>query len=317
MNSSSAKPNVICLMGPTASGKTSLAVDLVQQHPFQIVSVDSAQIYQQMNIGTGKPQKGVLDIAPHRLIDFIDPAVPYSASQFRTDAFREIDEILEVGDTPLLVGGTMLYFRVLRDGLADMPHADPEIRAEIEKLAQEQGWEAVHQQLAAVDPDSAARIHPNDPQRTQRALEVYRISGKTITSFHAEMRAQQEALLPYNLHFFAIQPEDRGVLHGQIETRFRQMLNEGLVDEVQALRARGDLNHQLPSIKSVGYRQVWQYLDDEVDYDGMVERSIIATRQLAKRQLTWLRSWPSLQSLSNSSAHSVQHVLKYMDTISI
>ena len=317
MNSSSAKPNVICLMGPTASGKTSLAVELVQQHPFQIVSVDSAQIYQQMNIGTGKPQKGVLDIAPHRLIDFIDPAVPYSASQFRTDAFREIDEILEVGDTPLLVGGTMLYFRVLRDGLADMPHADPEIRAEIEKLAQEQGWEAVHQQLAAVDPDSAARIHPNDPQRTQRALEVYRISGKTITSFHAEMRAQQEALLPYNLHFFAIQPEDRGVLHDQIETRFRRMLNEGLVDEVQALRARGDLNHQLPSIKSVGYRQVWQYLDDEVDYDGMVERSIIATRQLAKRQLTWLRSWPSLQSLSNSSAHSVQHVLKYMDTISI
>jgi tRNA dimethylallyltransferase len=304
-------------MGPTASGKTALAVDLVQQHPFQIVSVDSAQIYQQMDIGTGKPQKEVLDIAPHRLIDFIDPAVPYSASQFRTDAFREIDEILEVGNTPLLVGGTMLYFRVLRDGLADMPHADPEVRAEIEKLAQEQGWEAVHQQLAAVDPDSAARIHPNDPQRTQRALEVYRVSGKTITSFHAEMRAQQEALLPYNLHFFAIQPEDRGVLHGQIETRFRQMLNEGLVDEVQALRARGDLNHQLPSIKSVGYRQVWQYLDDEIDYDGMVERSIIATRQLAKRQLTWLRSWPSLQSLSNSSAHSVQHVLKYMDTISI
>jgi len=304
-------------MGPTASGKTSLAVDLVQQHPFQIVSVDSAQIYRQMDIGTGKPQKGVLDIAPHRLIDFIDPAVPYSASQFRVDAFREIDEILDVDDTPLLVGGTMLYFRVLRDGLANMPHADPEIRAEIEKLAQEQGWEAVHRQLAAVDPDSAARIHPNDPQRIQRALEVYRVSGKTMTSFHTKMQAQQEALLPYNLHFFAIQPEDRGVLHDQIETRFRQMLNEGLVDEVQALRARGDLNHQLPSIKSVGYRQVWQYLDDEIDYDGMVERSIIATRQLAKRQLTWLRSWPSLQSLSNSSAHSVQHVLKYMDTISI
>ena len=304
-------------MGPTASGKTSLALDLVQQHPFQIVSVDSAQIYQQMDIGTGKPQKGVLDIAPHRLIDFIDPAVPYSASQFRTDAFREIDEILEFGDTPLLVGGTMLYFRVLRDGLADMPHADPEVRAEIGKLAQEQGWEAVHQQLAAVDPDSAARIHPNDPQRTQRALEVYRVSGKTMTSFHAEMKAQQEALLPYNLHFFAIQPEDRSVLHGQIETRFGQMLNEGLVDEVQALRSRGDLNHQFPSIKSVGYRQVWQYLDGEIDYDGMVEKSIIATRQLAKRQLTWLRSWPSLQSLSNSSTQSAQHVLKYMDTISI
>ena len=304
-------------MGPTASGKTSLAVDLVGEHPFQIVSVDSAQIYRQMDIGTGKPPKRVLDIAPHRLIDFIDPAVPYSASQFRADAFREIDEILDVGDTPLLVGGTMLYFRVLRDGLASMPHADPEIRVEIEKLAQEQGWGAVHQQLAAVDPDSADRIHPNDSQRIQRALEVYRVSGKTMTSFHAEMQAQQKALLPYNLHFFAIQPEDRGVLHDQIEARFRQMLNEGLVDEVQALRSRGDLNRLLPSIKSVGYRQVWQYLDDEVDYDGMVERSIIATRQLAKRQLTWLRSWPSLQSLSNSSAHSVQHVLKYMDTISI
>ncbi|MDA0281509.1 MAG: tRNA (adenosine(37)-N6)-dimethylallyltransferase MiaA [Proteobacteria bacterium] len=317
MKSSSSKPNVICLMGPTASGKTSLAVDLVQQHPFQIVSVDSAQIYRQMDIGTGKPQKEILDIAPHRLIDFIDPAVPYSASQFRSDAFREIDEILDVGDTPLLVGGTMLYFRVLRDGLANMPHADPEIRAQIEKLAQQQSWEAVHQQLAVVDPDSAARIHPNDPQRIQRALEVYRVSGKTMTSFHAEMQVQQEALLPYNLHFFAIQPEDRGVLHGQIEMRFRQMLAEGLVDEVQALRARGDLNHQLPSIKSVGYRQVWQHLDGEVGYDGMVEKSIIATRQLAKRQLTWLRSWPSLQSLSNSSTQSVQHVLKYMDTISI
>ena len=321
MNSSSSKsdvkPNVICLMGPTASGKTSLAVDLVQQHPLQIVSVDSAQIYQQMNIGTGKPEQEVLDIAPHRLIDFIDPAVPYSASQFRTDAFREIDEILDVGDIPLLVGGTMMYFRVLRDGLADMPHANPEVRSEIEKLAQEQGWEAVHQQLAAVDPDSAARIHPNDPQRIQRALEIYRVSGETMTSLHAQMQAKQESMLPYNLHFFAIQPEDRGVLHGQIETRFRQMLNDGLVDEVQALRARGDLDHQLPSIKSVGYRQVWQYLDGEIDYDGMVEKSIIATRQLAKRQLTWLRSWPSLQSLSNSSHQSVQHVLKYMDTISI
>lgn len=316
MNSSS-KPNVICLMGPTASGKTSLAVDLVQQHPFQIVSVDSAQIYRQMDIGTGKPQKGVLDIAPHRLIDFIDPAVPYSASQFRADAYREIDEILDAGDTPLLVGGTMLYFRVLRDGLANMPHADPAIRAEIENLAKEEGWEAVHQRLAAVDPDSAARIHPNDPQRIQRALEVYRVSGKTMTRFHAEMQAQQQALLPYNLHFFAIQPEDRGVLHGQIDARFRQMLNEGLVNEVQALRSRGDLNYLLPSIKSVGYRQVWQYLDGDIDYDGMVEKSIIATRQLAKRQFTWLRSWPGLQSLSNSSTQSVRHVLKYMDTISI
>ena len=317
MNSANPKPHVICLMGPTASGKTSLAVDLVQKHPFQIVSVDSAQIYRQMDIGTGKPESSVLDIAPHRLIDFVDPAEAYSASQFRSDAFREIDEILGVGDTPLLVGGTMLYFRVLRDGLADMPNAAPEVRAEIEALAQDEGWEAVHAELARVDPDSAARIHPNDPQRLQRALEVYRVSGRTMTSLHAEMQAQQTMDLPYNLHFFAIQPNDRGVLHTQIEARFRQMLADGLVDEVRALRARGDLSHQLPSIKSVGYRQVWQYLEGDLDYDGMVEKSIIATRQLAKRQLTWLRSWPSLQSLSDSSAQSVQHVLKYMETTSI
>lgn len=317
MNASANKPNVICLMGPTASGKTALAIDLLQQHPFQIVSVDSAQIYKQMDIGTGKPDKATLALAPHRLIDFIDPAVPYSASQFRNDAFREIDEILEVGDTPLLVGGTMLYFRVLRDSLAQMPEANPQVRAEIEKLASEQGWIAVHKQLEAVDPVAAARIHPNDPQRLQRALEVYRVSGQNMTSLHAEMQMRQEAELPYNLHFFAIQPDDRGVLHSDIQRRFLQMLEEGLVEEVQALHCRGDLNHQLPSIKSVGYRQVWQYLDGEIDYDAMVEKSIIATRQLAKRQLTWLRSWPSLQSLSDSSTQSVHHVLKYMDATSI
>ena len=317
MNASANKPNVICLMGPTASGKTALAIDLLQQHPFQIVSVDSAQIYRQMDIGTGKPDKITLARAPHRLIDFIDPAVPYSASQFRSDAFREIDEILAVGDTPLLVGGTMLYFRVLRDGLARMPEADPQVRAEIEKLATEQGWIAVHRQLEAVDPAAAARIHPNDPQRLQRALEVYRVSGQSMTSLHAEMQMRQEAELPYNLHFFAIQPEDRGVLHSHIQRRFLQMLEEGLVEEVQALRSRGDLNNQFSSIKSVGYRQVWQYLDGEIDYDAMVEKSIIATRQLAKRQLTWLRSWPSLQSLRDSSTQSVHHVLKYMDATSI
>jgi len=317
MNASANKPNVICLMGPTASGKTALAIDLLKQHPFQIVSVDSAQIYKQMDIGTGKPDKATLALAPHRLIDFIDPAVPYSASQFRNDAFREIDEIIGVGDTPLLVGGTMLYFRVLRDGLAQMPKANPEVRAEIEKLASEQGWIAVHKQLEAVDPVAAARIHPHDPQRLQRALEVYRVSGQNMTSLHAEMQMRQEAELPYNLHFFAIQPDDRGVLHSHIQRRFLKMLEEGLVEEVQALRCRGDLNHQLPSIKSVGYRQVWQYLDGEIDYDAMVEKSIIATRQLAKRQLTWLRSWPSLQSLSDSSTQSVHHVLKYMDATSI
>ncbi len=289
----------------------------MQRYPFQIVSVDSAQIYQQMNVGTGKPSQDILDIAPHRLIDFVDPAVAYSASQFRADAITAIGDIVDQGDTPILVGGTMLYFRVLRDGLADMPHADPGVRAEIEALADSQGWEEVHRQLAAVDPDSAARIHPNDPQRLQRALEVFRVSGSTMTALHAQTQAEQLAQLPYNLHFFAIQPADRSVLHRQIETRFQQMLREGLLDEVKLLHSRGDLNHQLPSIKSVGYRQVWQYLEGELDYDGMVEKSIIATRQLAKRQLTWLRSWQSLLSLSDSSAQSVNSVLKYMDSISI
>jgi len=304
-------------MGPTASGKTGLAVELVQQYPFQIVNVDSAQIYQHMDIGTGKPTQEILEIAPHRLIDVVDPVETYSASQFRTDVLTEIEDIVEQGDTPLLVGGTMLYFRVLRDGLADMPHANPEIRAEIEALAQSQGWAAVHRQLAEVDPESADRIHPNDPQRLQRALEVFRVSGRTMTSLHAEMQMNQQAELPVNLHFFAIQPGDRSLLHSQIESRFRTMLTDGLVEEVQSLYAREDLHSQLPSMKSVGYRQVWQYLQGELDYDDMVEKSIIATRQLAKRQITWLRSWQNLQSLSDSSAQSVNSILKYMNSISI
>lgn len=304
-------------MGPTASGKTALAVELAQRHPFQIISVDSAQVYRDMNIGTGKPGREILEIAPHRLIDIVDPAEAYSASEFRTDAIAEIRDVLAQGGTPLLVGGTMLYFRVLRDGLADMPHADSGVRAEIEEFAEREGWEAVHQQLARVDPESAVRIHPNDPQRLQRALEVFRVSGKTMTALHLEEQAGLKVEQPFNLHFFAIQPEDRSMLHGQIEQRFKQMLQDGLLAEVEMLYSRKDLNLQLPSIKSVGYRQVWQYLDGELDYDGMVEKSIIATRQLAKRQLTWLRSWQKLQSLSDSSAQSVDSVLKYVHSTSI
>ncbi|NQV69563.1 MAG: tRNA (adenosine(37)-N6)-dimethylallyltransferase MiaA [Pseudohongiella sp.] len=304
-------------MGPTASGKTALAVELAQRHPFQIISVDSAQVYRGMNIGTGKPTAEILDIAPHRLIDIADPADAYSAAEFRDDAIAEIKEVLAQGDTPLLVGGTMLYFRVLRDGLADMPHADSAIRAEIEKLAEREGWEAVHQQLARVDPASAARIHPNDPQRLQRALEVFRVSGKTMTAMHSEGQTDLKLEQPFNLHFFAIQPEDRSVLHRQIEQRFKQMLRDGLLAEVEMLYSRKDLNSLLPSIKSVGYRQVWQYIEGELDYDGMIEKSIIATRQLAKRQLTWLRSWQNLHSLSDSSAQSTDSVLKYVHSISI
>ena len=317
MKTEKAKPDVICLMGPTASGKTSLAVDLVRQHPFQIVSVDSAQVYRGMDIGTGKPDQQTLAVAPHGLIDIADPSHCYSASEFRRDAIKQIEEIAAQGKVPLLVGGTMLYFRVLRDGLANMPHADAAVRAEIEELANQEGWEAVHQQLGEVDSESAARIHPNDPQRLQRALEVFRVSGLTMTELHRQEQALGKPEQQFNLHFFAIQPEDRSALHEQIEQRFKQMLKDGFIAEVEALYTRNDLNATLPSIKSVGYRQAWQYLDGELDYDGMVEKSIIATRQLAKRQLTWLRSWENLRSLSDSSALSADSVLNYMHSTSI
>lgn len=319
MTSNPELPNVICLMGPTASGKTALAIELAQQRNFQLVSVDSAQVYRNMDIGTGKPDAETLEKAPHRLIDIRDPADTYSASEFRIDALNEIQDITAQGDVPLLVGGTMLYFKALRDGLAEMPNADPEIRRAIEAKAAAQGWESVHAELAAVDPVSAERIHTNDPQRLQRALEVYRISGKTLTKYHEEGRnkANSDNGLPFNLHFFAIQPTDRSVLHSKIKQRFIKMLSSGLVQEVQALRQRTDLNANLPAIKSVGYRQVWQYLEGQLSYEEMVEKGIIATRQLAKRQLTWLRSWEELHGLAGPSAESVDYILKYVDSISI
>jgi tRNA dimethylallyltransferase len=305
-------------MGPTASGKTALAVELVKRHPFQIISVDSAQVYKGMDIGTGKLDSEALKAFPHRLIDIRDPAEPYSAADFRNDALQQIDEVLDQGDVPLLVGGTMLYFRVLRDGLADMPHADTTIREEIVQLAKREGWDKVHQDLAKVDPQSASRIHPNDPQRLQRALEVYLVSGKTMAELHS-MQADNSIQDPlsFNLHYFAIQPEDRQQLHGRIEKRFKQMLEAGLVSEVETLYRRGDLSQFLPSIKSVGYRQVWRHLSGELGYDEMVEKGTIATRQLAKRQLTWLRSWGQLQRLRGSPVKSIDCVLNYVDSASI
>lgn len=319
MQASTQKSDVICLMGPTASGKTALAIELVKRGGFQIISVDSAQVYTGMDIGSGKPDTSVLEQAPHRLIDIRDPADAYSASQFRSDAMEHVQEILDAGDMPLLVGGTMLYFKTLRDGMANMPTANPQIRAEIEQLAQRSGWDAVHEELAKVDPEAAKRIHPNDPQRLQRALEVYKVSGKTLTDHHLEERQQSNTdnELPFNLNFFAIQPSERSVLHNKIEARFTEMLNLGLVDEVELLYQRADLNINLPSIKSVGYRQVWQYLAGELNYEEMVERGIIATRQLAKRQLTWLRSWEGLESLADPSTKSVDHVLNFVDSIAI
>jgi tRNA dimethylallyltransferase len=289
------KPNAIFLMGPTASGKTALAIELRKHLPVEIISVDSALIYRGMDIGTAKPNQEELSQAPHRLIDILDPSQPYSAADFRRDALNVMDEISSQGKIPLLVGGTMLYFKALLEGLSPLPSASPEIREAIEKIAQEQGWAEVHRRLAEVDPVSAARIHPNDPQRLSRALEVYLISGQTLT----EMTQTAGTELPYNVFQFAIEPQDRKILHERIERRFRLMLEAGFEDEVKALHQRGDLHVDLPSIRCVGYRQMWSYLDGEIDYDEMVYRGICATRQLAKRQITWLRSWDNVHRLDS------------------
>ncbi|EMH4149186.1 tRNA (adenosine(37)-N6)-dimethylallyltransferase MiaA [Providencia stuartii] len=289
------KPNAIFLMGPTASGKTALAIALRQHLPVEIISVDSALIYRGMDIGTAKPNAEELSQAPHRLIDILDPSLPYSAADFRRDALNVMEEITSQGKIPLLVGGTMLYFKALLEGLSPLPSADPATRAEIEKIAQQQGWGEIHRRLAEVDPVAAARIHPNDPQRLSRALEVYLISGQTLT----EMTQTAGEELPYNVFQFAIAPQDRKILHQRIEQRFHQMLEAGFEEEVRALYERGDLHVDLPSIRCVGYRQMWSYLEGETDYDEMVYRGICATRQLAKRQITWLRSWENVHWLDS------------------
>ncbi|TFH75085.1 tRNA (adenosine(37)-N6)-dimethylallyltransferase MiaA [Gammaproteobacteria bacterium LSUCC0112] len=302
----------ICLMGPTASGKTALAIELVQRFPLEIISVDSAQIYKSMDIGTGKPDAETLRRAPHRLINFLDPAERYSAARFCEDARREMADIRASGKVPLLVGGTMLYFKALRDGLADMPAADEQVRADILALANAEGWPAVHAELASVDPKAALRIHPNDPQRLQRALEVFRVSGRSLSDWQALQAT--EASGNDSLRFLSIQPVDRNVLHSRIAKRFYQMLDDGLVAEVERLYARGDLQPELPSIRSVGYRQVWQYLSHEFGYDAMVERGIIATRQLAKRQITWLRSWSALHNFDSDDKNLIDGVIKTIET---
>ncbi|ELX8380297.1 tRNA (adenosine(37)-N6)-dimethylallyltransferase MiaA [Providencia vermicola] len=289
------KPNAIFLMGPTASGKTALAIALRQHLPVEIISVDSALIYRGMDIGTAKPNAEELSQAPHHLIDILDPSLPYSAADFRRDALNVMEEITSQGKIPLLVGGTMLYFKALLEGLSPLPSADPAIRAEIEDIAQQHGWADIHRRLAEVDPVAAARIHPNDPQRLSRALEVYLISGKTLT----EMTQTAGEELPYNVFQFAIAPQDRKILHQRIEQRFHQMLDAGFEEEVRALYNRGDLHVDLPSIRCVGYRQMWSYLAGETDYDEMVYRGICATRQLAKRQITWLRSWENVHWLDS------------------
>ncbi len=253
-------PLALFLMGPTASGKTDLAIRLRQKFPVEIISVDSALIYKGMDIGTAKPDQDELALAPHRLIDILDPSEAYSAADFRRDALREMQAIVEQGKIPLLVGGTMLYYKALLEGLSPLPAADPEIRQQIEQEAQQLGWAALHEQLRQIDPISAERIHPNDPQRLSRALEVYRISGKTLT----ELTQTKGEALPFRVKQFAIAPKERAELHRRIELRFEKMVEAGFEDEVKALYARKDLHPDLPSIRCVGYRQMWDYLDGKL-----------------------------------------------------
>ena len=280
-------PPCICIMGATGTGKTELAVEMCKHFPVEIINVDSAQVYTEMNIGTAKPDAETLKQAPHRLLDFIDPSKAYSAADFRTDALAEMQEITDAGNVPLLAGGTMLYYRALLNGIAPLPSANPKIRARLNSEAKEKGWSFLHDQLQQIDPEAAARIHPNDPQRIQRALEVYEITGTALTTLHKEAKHET---LPWNVLKFALIPRDREALRQRLAVRFEHMLEQGLVKEVESLYARDDLNIDLPSMRSVGYRQIWEYLSGEKDYNTMKERAIVSTRQLAKRQLTWLRS---------------------------
>lgn len=303
-------PPAIFLMGPTASGKTALAVDLVENYNCEIISVDSALVYKDMDIGTAKPDAELQARAPHRLIDLIDPAEAYSAANFREDALREMADITAKGKVPLLVGGTMMYFKFLRDGAAQLPKADEDIRQKLLAEGEANGWPFMHAKLAEIDPVSALRLKPRDSQRIQRALEVFEVSGKTLTQFWQE---QDEQPLPYEVTNFAVMPKERKTLHKRIAQRYKIMMKQGFIDEVKKLYARGDLHEELPSIRCVGYRQVWQYLQGEMDYDEMVERGIIATRQLAKRQVTWLRSWPDLHWLDTEDPNLMQSALKILE----
>ena len=289
------QPPAIFLLGPTASGKSDLAMKLTSHLPVELVSVDSALVYRDMNIGTAKPDAEILRQYPHHLVDIRNPDEVYSAADFRSEVLTLMLAISERGNIPLLVGGTMLYFKVLIEGIASMPAADSAIREKIVREAETGGWQKVHQRLAEVDPESAARIHPNDPQRLQRALEIWELTGESMTQLHKKQ--QNLVSLPFSVCQLAIIPSDRADLHRIIAARFEQMIKDGFIEEVEHLREKYGLNAELPSIKSVGYRQVWQYLEGEVDRKAMQERAIIATRQLAKRQFTWLRGWSNLKEI--------------------
>lgn len=288
-------PAAVFLMGPTATGKTDLALALCDRLPLEIISVDSALVYRGMDIGTAKPTPELRKRYPHHLVDILDPVESYSAAAFCRDALSTMAGIHARGRVPLLVGGTMLYYRALQRGLAVLPKAQPELRRQLEQRRQEQGLASLHQELQQLDPVAAERIHPNDPQRILRALEVVLATGKPMSDLWA---LQADSTLPYRVLKFALWPGERALLHERIARRFNSMLAGGFVEEVDTLKKRGDLREELPSMRAVGYRQVWQYLDGRLDYDEMIERGVIATRQLAKRQLTWLRAEPDLVLLN-------------------
>lgn len=294
-------------MGPTASGKTNLAIDLLSYLDCEIISVDSAMIYRGMDIGTAKPSKLILKQAPHRLIDTHDPSEVYSAAEFRTDAISAVEEIINKGRIPLLVGGTMLYFHVLQQGIATLPPANPLVREQLTKDLKDLGLNKLHERLSAIDPIAAQRIHPNDPQRILRALEVVQISGKTLTELQLTPSLSASPYLFINI---ALLPEDRNLLHKAIAMRFQTMLDLGFIEEVEKLFKRGDLNANLPALRTVGYRQIWNYLLNNISYIEMQELAIIATRQLAKRQLTWLRSWPELKLLMSNDKKNVKKIIE-------
>ena len=313
----SARPLAVAIMGPTASGKTAAALAIARERPVEIISVDSALVYREMDIGTAKPTLEELAAVPHHLIDIIDPLDAYSVMQFRNDTLRLVAEIAARGKLPLLVGGTMMYFKGLTDGLDDLPTADAAVRARIDEEAARIGWPGMHAKLRALDPVTAERLAPNDAQRINRALEIIELSGKPMSELLAR---REKPELPFQLVSFALETPDRSVLHQRIALRFDQMLgtsdDAGIVAEVARLRARGDLSPNLPSMRCVGYRQSWDYLDGKIDRAGLRETGIIATRQLAKRQLTWLRSMPDRIVVDFLGRDPAGEILRHLDGLS-
>ncbi len=305
----SERPIAICLMGATATGKTALAMALHERLPVEVISVDSSQVYRGMDIGTAKPTPEEQAKARHRLIDIRDPAESYSAAEFCADARREMDAIRQSGRIPLLVGGTMFYFHALEYGLSDLPSADPEVRARLSADAKRLGWSRMHARLAEADPVTADRIHPNDAQRIQRALEIYELTGQPLSAINARAASVSPE---YRLIKVGLQVSGRAQLHEHIAKRFRDMLERGFVTEVEGLYRRGDLTSDLPSVRTVGYRQIWEYLTAKVDYNQMIENSLAATRQLAKRQMTWLRSYPEVRFFESRTDGLVDSVLEYL-----